>query len=307
MFETRSNGKGKPYNAKLRSCIYFLRSRQIGVEHIAPIIKNVLSLVDVEVDQLPCKSTSLNLNSELGYITRKQIVEELDTSNNLTMHRDATTKKGHHFYGVELSNGTETYTVGLREVADGKSDTYTAYTKEILKDLNTSTGSSEIDNGNNILSKVNKIMTDRSSTEVKVNKNLSKDIFDMTNSLPNSFKCAVHPLLQFREVCEKELIRIENDSLSGCEKGTSETKTVNLIKFVANFFYKDGSGDPLLSVIYLKSVGISSIPITKFIGNRFNCLFYNAAGTFYLAKHLEAYLKNSKSTLNFTQDFITLG
>jgi len=96
---------------------------------------------------------------------------ELDISNNLTMHRDATTKKGYHFYGVELSNGTKTYTVGLREVADGKSDTYTAYTKEILKDLNTSTGSSEIDNGNNILSKVKKIMTDRSSTEEKVNKN----------------------------------------------------------------------------------------------------------------------------------------
>jgi hypothetical protein len=29
-------------------------------------------------------------------------------------------------------------------------------------------------------------------------------------------------------------------------------------------------------------------------------LFYNAAGTFYLEKHLEAYLKHSKST----QDFI---
>lgn len=42
--------------------------------------------------------------------------------------------------------------------------------------------------------------------------------------------------------------------------------------------------------MYIKSVGISSIPITKFIGNRFNCLFYNAAGTFYLAKHLEAYM-----------------
>jgi hypothetical protein len=56
-------------------------------------------------------------------------------------------------------------------------------------------------------------MTDRSSTEEKVNKNLSKDILDMTNSLPNSFKCVVHPLLQFREVCEKELIRIENDRL----------------------------------------------------------------------------------------------
>ena len=70
------------------------------------------------------------------------------------MHRDATTKNGRNFIGVELSNGTNTYIVGLREVADGKYDTYSAYMKEILKDLNTS--SSEIDNGSNILSKVNK-------------------------------------------------------------------------------------------------------------------------------------------------------
>jgi hypothetical protein len=41
MFETMSHGKDKPYNAKLRSCIDFLPSRQIGVEYIAPIIKNV--------------------------------------------------------------------------------------------------------------------------------------------------------------------------------------------------------------------------------------------------------------------------
>ena len=33
-------------------------------------------------------------------------------------------------------------------------------------------------------------------------------------------------------------------------------------------------------------------------------VFYNAARTFYLAKHLEAYLKTSKSALNFTRDFI---
>ena len=70
------------------------------------------------------------------------------------MHRDATTTKGRNVFGVELSNGTNTYTVGSREVADGKSDTYTAYKKEILKDLNTS--SSEIDNGSNILRKVKK-------------------------------------------------------------------------------------------------------------------------------------------------------
>jgi hypothetical protein len=39
-------------------------------------------------------------------------------------------------------------------------------------------------------------------------------------------------------------------------------------------------------------------------GNRFNTIFHNAAGTFYIAKHLINYLTNSKSTLSYTQNFI---
>ena len=95
MFETVSNGKGEPYNAKLCSCIYCLRSRHIGVKHIAPIIKNVLSLVGVEVDQLTCKSTSLNLDFELGYIARKQ--KQFNNAERVLLH-----KNGHHYLFLYL-------------------------------------------------------------------------------------------------------------------------------------------------------------------------------------------------------------
>ena len=39
-------------------------------------------------------------------------------------------------------------------------------------------------------------------------------------------------------------------------------------------------------------------------GNRFNTIVHNAAGTFYIAKHLINYFTNSKSTLNYTQNSI---
>jgi hypothetical protein len=38
--------------------------------------------------------------------------------------------------------------------------------------------------------------------------------------------------------------------------------------------------------------------------NRFNTIVHNAAGTFYIANHLINYFTNSKSTLNYTQNFI---
>ena len=39
-------------------------------------------------------------------------------------------------------------------------------------------------------------------------------------------------------------------------------------------------------------------------GNSFNTLFHNGRGTFYLASHLIKYLRDSKHTLNYTQNFI---
>jgi hypothetical protein len=39
-------------------------------------------------------------------------------------------------------------------------------------------------------------------------------------------------------------------------------------------------------------------------GNRFNTIVHNAAGTFYIDKHLINYFTNSKSTLIYTHIFI---
>ena len=50
-------------------------------------------------------------------------------------------------------------------------------------------------------------MTDRSSTEEKVNKNLNES----SSQECNSFKCFVHPLLQFSDTCKKELTVMEQE------------------------------------------------------------------------------------------------
>lgn len=60
----------------------------------------------------------------MGVLSRCHLNEELLNSNDITMHRDATTKKGHHFYAVQVSTGEKVLTAGVREVSDGKGETY---------------------------------------------------------------------------------------------------------------------------------------------------------------------------------------
>ena len=161
-----------------------------------------------------------------------------------------------------------------------------------------------------VYDKIKNFMTDRSATEEKVNKTIIENINTCNNSVNadrgdiHSFKCAVHPLLQFQEVCTRELRTIESEYSVNIDSSISETSTQCLLRFISKLFFKDGSGDPLNSKIYLKSIGIDNIPIENFRGNRFNTFFYNAAGTYYLANHIIKYFQESKSTLNFTQNFI---
>ena len=79
-----------------------------------------------------------------------------------------------------------------------------------------------------------------------------------------------------------------------------------LLRCVSKLFFKDGSGDPLLTATYILHCceGMDKIPILNFRGNRFNVLFYNAAGTYVLRPYITQYLSSSKSSLNYVQSSI---
>jgi hypothetical protein len=100
-----------------------------------------------------------------------------------------------------LATKDKTLTIGITEVLDGKAPTYVSCVKEKLSDIDSSCNSSTI------LNKVSNFMTDRSSTEEKVNKNLNES----SSQECNSFKCFVHPLLQFSDTCKKVLTVMEQE------------------------------------------------------------------------------------------------
>lgn len=94
LIQTRLESKGKSFNDKIRQIYYNFRSRGIGLQHCAPLIKCVFNSLNMEIADLPSKTTACNLTTELGLIAKQHIGEEIDNAENVTMHRDATTKLG---------------------------------------------------------------------------------------------------------------------------------------------------------------------------------------------------------------------
>ena len=102
IIETRNDTTGRPYNEKIRDMYYNLRSRGIGRQHCAPLINSVLNVFDMHTDELPSESTAANFSHEMSFISKQQVDEAKENSQNLTLHRDA--KLGRHVYGVTVSN-----------------------------------------------------------------------------------------------------------------------------------------------------------------------------------------------------------
>ena len=51
------------------------------------------------------------------------------------------------------------------------------------------------------------------------------------------------------------------------------------------------------AVRYLRSIGIGKVPLASFIGNRFNTIFYDAAGGYHLRDHVVEFFQ-SNETMN---------
>ena len=83
VFNTKTSGRGTAYNHKIRQVYYTLRNIGISVSTIYFVIRTVLSVVYIDIDSLPSKSTAANITSELGLVARQQLTEEM---NNITYY-----------------------------------------------------------------------------------------------------------------------------------------------------------------------------------------------------------------------------
>ena len=92
-FKAKIEDNGVQCNT-MRSLIKDLKDEIEALQlEIDSVIRSVLSMVDIDIDFLPSKSTAANITSELGLFARQQLTEEMNNITDCTMLRDATTKK----------------------------------------------------------------------------------------------------------------------------------------------------------------------------------------------------------------------
>ena len=115
----------------------------------------------------------------------------------------------------------------------------------------------------------------------------------------NNFFCGLHFLVALADVSAETLRQWE--SLHSEDVSAGESGTIRLIRTACKAIQKQCSeqaGCHVMFRAYVHTQGVSLFPIVKFKGNRFNIVFYNAGGVFFLRHHLLRYLENVCHTRN---------
>ncbi len=312
------------YSDDVRVCIYELLSLNVGVRNVAPIIRCVLkNIAHKTVDRLPSHGLTCQMILESLTILQAQLGEKLTESSAIhtTLQTDGTTKFGKKYgtYDVCLpsDSGQVTYTLGLRHIFSGAAQDTLDTFKEILADIdcvhqhlgkNPASGA--------IVQKLKNTMSDRHAAEKLFNDLLHDyraeilpSIVQNWNSLTeieqeqmtnmNNFFCGLHFLIALADSAEASVKIWETQNLDGAPP-TSTSGTQTLVRTSCKAFHHKGSqqcgSSTLFRVFLKKEQGIAHIPLARFVGNRFNILFYDAAGVYYLRKHMVKFIETAHGT-----------
>ena len=116
------------------------------------------------------------------------------------------------------------------------------------------------------------------------------------------FFCGLHALIHLAEVAEKSILQVEKNILTEEVRtsgfiGSTEASTVRLIRtsckaFAAGADEKSGVFSNFIVYVrpFLKENSMRSLPIVQFRGSRFNILFQNASGVFFLKEKMVSFL-----------------
>ena len=305
--------KGK-FTDNMRHCCYELLSLNVGVRNVKPIINSVLrNIAHKEVDRLPGKTVLCNMMVECLSLAQAQLGEELShqTGNFYTLQTDGTTKHGQHFGTYDIATADTTYCLGLRHVFSGSAQNTLDTLKEILDDLDVV--GNELGRpaaSAKIIQKVKNTMSDRHAAEKLFCDVLSDYRAEILPSVVsgweemceaeheqltrmNNFFCGLHFLVGLAESAEATLKAWEATLQEDDKRDQRSSGVQRLIRTACKAFHHRGSEQAGCSThfrTYLRRQGVSKVPLAAFVGNRFNILFYDAAGVYFLRSHMEQYL-----------------
>lgn len=311
---TFENGK---YTDDVRACVYELLSLNVGVRNVGPIVRCVLkNIAHKSVSRLPSCGLTCQMILESLTVVQAQLGDSLSGSSGFsTLQTDGTTKFGEHYttYDVKLPDSEAVYTLGLRHVFSGSSHDTLETLQQILSDVDNvqlATGREAV--SSKIMYKLKNTMSDRHSAEKLFNELLQEyraeilpTLFEDWDEMAefekeqmtrmNNFFCGLHYLVGLAE-CTDEAIKLWecNNSIPEYEL-SSVSGTQQLIRTACKAFHHAGSqqcGSSTLFRSYLRKQGIFKIPLARFVGNRFNILFYDAAGVYYLKDYMIKFIES---------------
>ncbi|CAB3978959.1 Hypothetical predicted protein [Paramuricea clavata] len=232
---------------------------------------------------------------------------------NRTLHSDGTSKHGYHYatFDVTLDDGN-VMVAGLRDMACGDAESQLELLKEVLGDI---TSSLEEENADKkVMKSIKNLMSDRCIVQKKFNEILQKyrqsilpevveewDILDDDEKSKvermNDLFCGLHYIVGLADQAEEALkiwdkLLYDNTKVGSlCQGGYSkgESGTLRLLRTVCKAVQAKGcerSGRAVSFADYVREKGVELIPLAPFLGNRFNIIFHNGGGVFYLHEHL---------------------
>ena len=237
-----------------------------------------------------------------------------EASGFMTLQTDGTTKFGDHYATYDVRTDSFSYSLGLCHVFSGSSMDTLETLKEILDDIDSvqlSLGHQAV--SSKIVSKIKNTMSDRHAAEKLFNEvlhdfreeilpNVVENWEDLTKTEKqqmtrmNNFFCGLHYLVGLAECTDKALSMWEFSLLSdNAASPPSSSSTQRLVRTACKAFHHRGSqqcGTSTLFRSYLKEQGIFKIPLAQFVGNRFNILFYDAAGVYYLHDYMIKFIES---------------
>ena len=266
------------------------------------------------VSRLPSYGLTCQMILESLTLVQAQLAEKLSqTDGYSTLQTDGTTKFGEHYatYDVRTSEAETAYTLGVRHVFSGSAQNTLDTLKEILDDID----SVQLALGKNavstkIISKLKNTMSDRHAAEKLFNELLHDFRADILPSVAenweqmnemekeqltrmNNFFCGLHYLVGLADTAEESLKLWEAHTTS--KEIVTSSGTQRLVRTACKAFHHRGSqqcGSSTMFRTYLRKQGIHKIPLAQFVGNRFNILFYDAAGVYYLQSHMVNFIKS---------------
>ena len=117
----------------------------------------------------------------------------------------------------------------------------------------------------------------------------------------NSFFCGLHYLVGLAEQAQQCLATWEKSQIEQYKNDKSQSGTVSLIRTTCKALgahCSEQAGNHVQFKAYLESKGINTIPLARFVGNRFNVLFHNAAGVYFLNEQIRQFYDTAFGTPN---------